>query len=135
MTKLDKILHVEDDTVIQMISLVCLEKLGGFTVAQACTGKEALETAKGFMPDLLLLDVMMPEMNGPELLLELRKLKETAQTPVIFMTAKAQAHEVQQLRDLGALDVITKPFDPITLADNIRAIWSTRLTSAPMFKE
>ena len=135
MTKLDKILHVEDDKVIQMISLVCLEKLGGFTVAQACTGKEALEIAVGFMPDLLLLDVMMPEMNGPELLLELRKLKETAQTPVIFMTAKAQAHEVQQLRDLGALDVIIKPFDPITLADNIRAIWSTCLTSAPMLTE
>jgi len=123
MTKLDKILHVEDDPVIQMITLLCLEKLGGFTVEQACTGKEALEIAPGFMPHLLLLDVMMPEMNGPEVLLEVRKLKVTAQTPAIFMTAKAQDHEVQQLRSLGALGVIAKPFDPLTLADEIRGLY------------
>jgi two-component system OmpR family response regulator len=79
--------------------------------------------APAFSPDLLLLDVMMPTMDGPELLQELRKLPQFTQTPVIFMTAKAQPEEVQQFMELGAIDVITKPFDPMTLADQIRAIW------------
>jgi two-component system OmpR family response regulator len=123
MTELPKILHVEDDLDIQAIALLSLETLGGFTIVQASSGQEALEKAPAFSPDLLLLDVMMPTMDGPELLQELRKLPQFSQTPVIFMTAKAQPEEVQQFVELGAIDVITKPFDPLTLADQIRAIW------------
>ena len=123
MTELPKILHVEDDLDIQAIALLSLETLGGFMIVQASSGQEALEKAPAFSPDLLLLDVMMPTMDGPELLQELRKLPQFTQTPVIFMTAKAQPEEVQQFMELGAIDVITKPFDPLTLADQIRAIW------------
>ena len=123
MTELPKILHVEDDLDIQAIALLSLETLGGFMIVQASSGQEALEKAPAFSPDLLLLDVMMPTMDGPELLQELRKLPQFTQTPVIFMTAKAQPEEVQQFMELGAIDVITKPFDPMTLADQIRAIW------------
>ena len=123
MTELPKILHVEDDLDIQAIALLSLETLGGFMIVQASSGQEALEKAPAFSPDLLLLDVMMPTMDGPELLQELRKLPQFTQTPVIFMTAKAQPEEVQQFVELGAIDVITKPFDPMTLADQIRAIW------------
>jgi len=70
-----------------------------------------------------LLDVMMPEMDGPDTLHALRGLEQTVATPVIFMTAKVQPHEITQYKQLGALDVIAKPFDPMQLPDEIRAIW------------
>ena len=88
------------------------------------TGGEALDKADEFAPDLILLDVMMPGMDGPSTLETLRKLEQTQETPVIFMTAKTQSHEIERFRNLGALDVITKPFDPMTLADVIKGIWA-----------
>jgi CheY-like chemotaxis protein len=77
-------------------------------------------------PDLLLLDVMMPGLDGPSTLAALRMIEATAATPVIFMTAKVQAGEIAYYRSLGALDVIPKPFDPMELSEQIRRIWAAQ---------
>ncbi|GHE00074.1 chemotaxis protein CheY [Defluviimonas sp. 20V17] len=126
MSDLPKILHVEDDPDIREIALMALEVVGGLDVVQCASGAEALERAPGIAPDLLLLDVMMPGMSGDETLTALRKVPQFSETPAIFMTAKAQHSEVDRLKELGALDVITKPFDPMTLADQIISIWQER---------
>lgn len=118
-----KIMLVEDDPDIQMIARMALECVGGFTVALSDSGGQALETAPTFGPDLILMDVMMPGMDGPTVLKALRKRKETAGTPVIFMTAKVQNREVAQYREMGALGVIPKPFDPMNLPSVIRKLW------------
>jgi CheY-like chemotaxis protein len=81
---------------------------------------------KDFHPDLLLLDVMMPEMDGPSTLRALRALPQTAAVPAVFMTAKVMPHEVAALRGLGAIEVVPKPFDPMTLAETLREIWRRR---------
>jgi CheY-like chemotaxis protein len=75
------------------------------------------------VPDLILLDVMMPDMDGPATLAELRKLPATATTPVIFMTAKVQAAEVTYYKSIGAIGVVAKPFDPMLLAQQVRTLW------------
>lgn len=118
-----RIMLVEDDPDIQMIARMALENVGGFTVALSDSGGQALETVPAFNPDLILMDVMMPGMDGPAVLEALRKKKETAETPVIFMTAKVQNREVAQYREMGALGVIPKPFDPMSLPSVIRRIW------------
>lgn len=123
MAELKTILHVEDDLDIQEITRLALETIGGFIVEQCSSGRDALERASSFSADLFLLDVMMPGMSGEETLKELRKQPEFKDTPAIFMTAKAQPEEVQAFKDSGAIDVITKPFDPMTLADQIRESW------------
>jgi two-component system OmpR family response regulator len=118
---LDKILYVEDDPDIQAIAVMVLDAISGFTLEACSSGNEALSKAVAFNPDLILLDVMMPGMDGPETLHALRKLPELANTPVVFMTAKVQPQEVSGYLDLGAVGVIAKPFDPMTLADEIWA--------------
>ena len=120
---LARILYVEDEPDIRAIAQMALEAVGGFTVIACASGSEALATAPGANADLLLLDVMMPGMDGPSTLKALRELAATATTPVIFMTAKVQAAEVAQYRELGAIDVIHKPFDPMELAAQINRIW------------
>ena len=123
-TELSRILYVEDEPDIQAIARIALETLGGFVLEVCSSGREALERAPGFAPQLLLLDVMMPGMDGPTTLAELRKLSGTASVPAVFMTAKVQPGEVAQYKSFGAVDVIAKPFDPMTLATQIRDIWS-----------
>ena len=123
---LTRILYVEDDADIRAVASFALEAVGGFVLAACASGEEALAQAAAFAPQLLLLDVMMPGMDGPETLAALRARAETAATPAVFMTAKVQPQEVARYRALGALDVISKPFDPITLSDEIRAIWARR---------
>ena len=122
---LSRILYVEDETDIQAVAQLALETVGGFTLEVCSSGREALDKAEAFAPDLLLLDVMMPEMDGPSTLQELRKLAVTAETPAIFMTAKVQPNEVRQYKELGALEVIAKPFDPMGLATEIQKIWDS----------
>ena len=124
--ELKKIMIVEDALDIQMVARIALEKKGGFTVAVCSSGKEALEKAEEFQPDLILLDVMMPGMDGPTTLTSLRDIPSVAQTPVIFMTAKVQPQEVARYIDLGAINVIAKPFDPMSLADTIKTMWSNK---------
>jgi len=124
MTELKKILYVEDEPDIQMIARVALENVGGFELCVCSSGAEAVEKAAGFGPDLFLLDVMMPGMDGPTTLTELRKIPQLANTPVMFMTAKVQPQEVEYLKTLNVADVIAKPFDPMGLATNIRDSWA-----------
>jgi len=124
MSELKKILYVEDEPDIQMIARVALENVGGFELCVCSSGAEAIEKAVSFDPDLLLLDVMMPGMDGPTTLGELRKIPQLAKTPVMFMTAKVQPQEVEFLKSLNVADVIAKPFDPMGLANNIRDSWA-----------
>lgn len=125
MTKpLTRILYVEDEPDIRVVAQMALETVGGFTVIACASGQEALNAAPGAGADLLLLDVMMPGMDGPSTLKGLRELPATANTPVIFMTAKVQAAEVAVYKGLGALEVIPKPFDPMELSAQIQRIWA-----------
>jgi len=122
-TSLQKILFVEDDPDIQMVAQLALEAVGGYTVQMCSSGKEALAVAEQFAPDLILLDVMMPGMDGPTTLMELRKKPSLTHTPVVFMTARVQRHEIEQYLAMGAVDVISKPFDPMTLSAQVADIW------------
>ncbi len=121
---LTRILYVEDEPDIRAVAQIALENLGGFTLHMCASGPEAIEQAPGFKPDLLLLDVMMPGMDGVSTLNELRKLTGLEQTPAMFMTAKVQPQEIEQLLREGAIDVIPKPFDPMTLSENIKSLWT-----------
>lgn len=120
---LNRILYVEDDLDIQEVAGMALEEIGGFSVKICTSGLEALDAAPEFMPDFILLDVMMPGMDGPSTLLALRELDGFKDIPVVFMTAKVMDSEVKRYMDMGAVDVIAKPFDPMTLSDQIREIW------------
>ena len=122
-TMLKRVLFVEDDPDIQTVARMALETVGGFTVLGCGSGAEALNAVEAFAPDLILLDVLMPGMDGLETLQSLRLLPGAAAVPVVFMTAKVQAQEVSQYREAGAVDVIAKPFDPMTLPATVRAIW------------
>jgi diguanylate cyclase (GGDEF)-like protein len=120
---LTRILIVEDEADIGAIAQLALEAVGGFTIRVCGSGADALKVAPDFAPDLILLDVMMPRMDGLMTLRALRELPAMAATPVMFITAKVQPQEIAQYRELGALDVIHKPFDPMTLAATISAAW------------
>ncbi len=124
MSGLIKLLYVEDDPDIRSVAELALED-EGFELIMCCSGEEALQVAEGLTPDLLLLDVMMPGLDGPETLKKLRDFPHIKDTPVIFMTAKIQLSEVQEYKAMGALDVIAKPFDVMTLADQIHKILET----------
>jgi len=121
--ELQRILFIEDEADIQAVAQVALEAVGGFTVRICSSGEEALQAAEAFAPQLILSDVMMPGMDGPATLAALRQLPALADTPAIFMTARVLPQEVEQLRASGAMAVIAKPFDPMTLAQQIKDIW------------
>lgn len=115
-------LLVDDDPDIRWIGELALSSVGGWKTFVAPSGVEALVQAEKNTPDVILLDVMMPRMDGPATLEALRANEATALIPVIFCTAKAQRHEVEHLRSLGAVGVIAKPFDPMTLAQQVSAL-------------
>jgi len=121
--QLRKILYVEDEPDIQVVARLALENLGGFTVKVCSSGKEALEEGPSFDPDLILMDVMMPELDGPSTFLAMREIASLQNKPAVFMTAKVQPQEIAEYKRIGAVAVISKPFDPTTLADEIRDIW------------
>lgn len=124
-TNIERVLYVEDEPDIQAVARVALEAVGGFEVQIYNSGSDAmdhLDEIKSFNPDVILLDVMMPGMDGPSTLEALRKVPDFVDTPVIFMTAKAQPHEVADFKAMGALDVIPKPFDPMGLSQLIKTI-------------
>ncbi len=112
------ILVVDDDEVIQRLLVVNFE-MEGYTVVTASDGVEALERAGADRPDLVLLDVMMPRMDGIEVLRRLRSGAATARVPVILLSAKAQAADIARGTDAGADDYVTKPFDPGELLDKV----------------
>jgi two-component system OmpR family response regulator len=125
-TALKRILYVEDESDIRTVATMALEAVGGYEVVACGSGVEALAKAPSAKADLLLLDVMMPDMDGPTTLRALRETFAIGDMPVIFMTAKVQAQEIAQYKALGALDVIAKPFDPMQVSAQIHRIWSAR---------
>ncbi len=120
---LKRILVAEDEEDLREIARMALETFGKFTVKMCVSGNDAIAQAPGFKPDLILLDVMMPGLTGPATLTLLRKNPALVAVPVIFCTARAQKHEIKEYLALGAVEVITKPYDPIRLAERIREIW------------
>ncbi len=116
-----KLLHVEDDADIREIVQISLDFSGEFEVLQCESGKDALKQVKSFTPDVVLLDFMMPGMTGSRTLEEMRKVPEMVTVPVIFLTAKTLHSEVEEFHRIGAVGVIIKPFDPLLLADQIKA--------------
>jgi CheY-like chemotaxis protein len=116
-----RILYVDDEDDIREVATLALELDSGLTVRTCASGAEALDAAAAWQPDLILLDVMMPHMDGPTTLARLRDIPATASIPVVFITARTQAGEVEQFKSLGALGVLAKPFDPMTLGDAVRA--------------
>ena len=117
-----KALIVDDEEDVRYVARVSLGNVGGMMVIEACDGKEGIARARAERPDVILLDVMMPGMDGPETLKVLRGYAETAHIPVVFLTAKGMAAQVSELETLGADGIILKPFDPLTLAARVRAI-------------
>jgi two-component system, OmpR family, response regulator len=121
--KLERILLTEDEPDIQLIAKFALEHIGKFTVELCSSGSEALAKVDAFQPDLIVLDVMMPGMDGPTTFKALRNLPQSATTPIIFMTAKVQPQEIAEYKALGAIEVINKPFDAMKLSARILSIW------------
>jgi two-component system, OmpR family, response regulator len=120
---LRRILFVEDDPDIRMVGKMALEAIGGFSVLACGSGAEALSRLSDFAPDLILLDVMMPGMDGPATLAAVRETPTGRGLPVVFMTARVQAQEVAAYREMGAEDVIAKPFDPMVLSEQVLSVW------------
>ncbi len=120
---LDKILYVEDDEDIQRIVRMSLERVGKMTVEIVSNSTHAIERIKVFRPDLVMLDWMMPAMDGPTLFRKMQGDPEVADLPVIFITAKASPRELEELVRLGAKGTISKPFSPKDLPDQLRALW------------
>ena len=117
-----KLLHVEDDADIREIAQMSLEMSGDFEVVQCESGEAALATVADFTPDVFLLDMMMPGMTGRQTLEKMREMPHLKDVPAIFMTARAQQSEQEELRQIGASEVISKPFDPMSLGDQIKDI-------------
>ena len=123
MAELQRVLHVDDDDDIRVIAGIALEDVGQFTVCLCSSGPDAIAQAPEFRPDLFLLDYMMPGMDGQETARRLRAIPGLESVPVVFMTARVQGDITDKLLDLGAIGVIAKPFDPMTLADELRSHW------------
>ena len=126
MSELKTILHVDDDEDILEITRMALQLVDTFELHQCDCGPDALEALDSMNPDLLLLDVMMPGMTGPELWEKVRARPDRAEIPVVFMTAKAETKISTDLMNRGALKVVTKPFDPMTLGAELRTAWAER---------
>ena len=125
MTDLKRIMHIEDDESIRMITNVTLDEIGNFEVLSCESGYEGIRQFADFAPQVILLDVMMPELDGPDTLEELKNKYDLSGVMVLFMTAKVQKEELEHFRAIGGFDVIEKPFDPMALADKIRAAWDS----------
>ncbi len=121
---LNRICYVEDDEDIQRIVRVSLERVGKMTVEIVTDPLRAIDAMKAFGPDLVMLDWMMPGMDGPTLFRKMKQLPETASLPVVFITAKATQRDMDELVALGAAATISKPFSPKDLPDQLRAIWA-----------
>jgi DNA-binding response OmpR family regulator len=120
---LQRILIADDEPDILEISRIALETVGGFEVSVCSSGAKLLERLSEFKPDLVIVDVLMPDMTGPEVFEEIRRRPEFDEVPVIYLTGVIQVEELEGLRKTGVADVILKPFDPMTLADRINGVW------------
>jgi two-component system, OmpR family, response regulator len=120
---LNHVLYVDDDAHIQEVAQMCLEMVGGYQVTCLNSGLQLIEKLGEIKPDLILLDVMMPAMDGPTALKALKQNNVLSNIPVIFMTARAQPEEIKNYIEQGAVNVIAKPFDPMILSEQINTIW------------
>ena len=123
MDEFQRVMCVEDDADVRMILEFSLRRLGKYEVSLCASGQEALDTVASFRPQLVLLDVMMPQMSGTETLERLRMLDVMRGVPVVFLTAKAMSNEVEGLLKHGAAGLIVKPFDSVSLPKDIRIYW------------
>ena len=123
---LKSVLYVEDDLHVRTTAKLVLEVMGKLEVCDCSSGREALLVARDFKPDLILMDVMMPGLDGVATLLELRRLPHLASTPVVFVTALTAAADIERYNGLGAIGVIPKPLVPLRLADQLVALWERR---------
>ena len=123
MSDLEKVLYIEDEPDIRAVAEISLQQIGGLTLKCCASGPEGLESIDDFAPQLILLDVMMPGMDGPTVLAHIRENNNYQHIPVVFITAKVQAAEVEDLMKLGAFAVIRKPFSPMEIAGQLRDIW------------
>ena len=120
---LNRICYVEDDEDIQRIVRMSLERVGKMTVEVVGDPTRAIEVMTGFRPDLVMLDWMMPAMDGPALFRQMKLRPETSALPVVFITAKAAQRDLDELMKMGAAGTISKPFSPKDLPDQLREIW------------
>jgi CheY-like chemotaxis protein len=118
-----RILHVDDDEDILQIVQLSLGLLGGFTLLQCASGAEAIAKAEDFAPDLIIMDYMMPDMNGPAALVELRKTASLSQVPAMFMTAKNLSVDVDAAAGAEVIGSIAKPFDAMELPNQVLDLW------------
>jgi two-component system OmpR family response regulator len=125
MKQLRRVLCVDDEEDIQEVVKLCLELDGGYAIDVCGSGTEALAFLAQTMPDLILLDVMMPGMDGPATFAAMRA--KGIDIPVVFMTARVRGAEVSQYLEMGAAGVVPKPFDPVTLAAEVRRLWCESL--------
>ena len=121
---LARICYVEDDEDIQRIVRMSLERVGKMTVAVVSDPTQAIEAIEEFRPDLVMLDWMMPVMDGPTLFRQMKLRPDTSNLPVVFITAKASQRDLDELKSLGAAGTISKPFSPKDLPEQLRAIWA-----------
>nr|WP_219853133.1 response regulator [Stutzerimonas stutzeri] len=122
---MQRILHVEDVPSIQVVTRIALEKLGGFEVLSCASGQEALARAQRFAPDMILLDVMLPQMGGLELLRQLSSLLDLQHTPVVLLTGQQEEPaSPAELRQLGVRKLLRKPFDPLQLSAQLKDVWN-----------
>ena len=121
---LSRICYVEDDEDIQRIVRMSLERIGKMTVQVVTDPTQAIEAIKSFGPDLVMLDWMMPVMDGPTLFRKMKALPETSALPVVFITAKAAQRDLDELMSMGAVGTISKPFSAKDLPEQLRAIWA-----------
>jgi len=117
-----KVLIIDDEDDVRQVAGLSLARVGGMTVVEASNGEDGLACARNEQPDFILLDMTMPGMDGAATFQALRESHQTSGIPVVFLTAKAMTPEVQRLKDLGAKGALLKPFDPMTLASDIRTI-------------
>jgi len=125
---LRRILLVEDDQDIATLATMALSELGNFEVIHYFSGADALAAVANDKPDLALLDFSMPGMKGDEIMAALKARPDTADMPVLFMTASVMPSHVTRLKELGAIDVLKKPFDPLLLSEQVQSAWE-RATS------
>lgn len=126
MGSLKRILYAEDESDIQIVVEAVIQSMSDYEIKICSNGKILLDCVEEYSPDLILLDVMMPEMDGPTTFKNLQLNDKTKNIPVIFMTAKAQTHEVKVFEEYGAIGVLTKPFDPMQLCSEIKTIWENK---------
>ena len=125
MRPLQRILHVEDVPSIQVVTRIALQKLGGFEVLSCASGQEALEQIQQFAPDMILLDLSLPKMDGMELLRQLAVTIDLQHTAVVLLTGHTgEPADPAELRRLGVRKLLKKPFDPLQLASQLMQVWN-----------